>query len=297
MPETSHADHLRKSRHPLRKISAYALNAGTPPRCAYSTFDPGSNSPRRTLSIIPCIDLLNGVEEAVDELQVAESSLRNGVTSTQLIWRETGAALAQIVNEFFAKGRQLAITPYRLLVVGVPGQTAQRDEVARYLAPSFLMSRISAAIFPPLAAAKHLAFDCTIDPQLADGYVGDRTHLHQIVLNLVSDAIKFTGRGSVTLDASPTGASGQAHGIEIVVRHTGIGIAPEGLPTLFDVYVRTDVDLPTLRWHGAWTAVVPAPGAADAWRSGGRNRAWPGRNVHCVAAAVCCPVRSACRVR
>ncbi len=42
--------------HPFRKISAYALNAGTPPRCAYSTFDPGSNSPRRTLSIIPCID-------------------------------------------------------------------------------------------------------------------------------------------------------------------------------------------------------------------------------------------------
>lgn len=43
--------------YPLRKISAYALSAGTPPRCAYSTFEPGSNSPSRTLSIIACIDL------------------------------------------------------------------------------------------------------------------------------------------------------------------------------------------------------------------------------------------------
>ncbi len=45
-----------RSPQPSRKIPLYALNAGTPPRCAYSTFDPGSNSPRRTLSIIPCID-------------------------------------------------------------------------------------------------------------------------------------------------------------------------------------------------------------------------------------------------
>jgi len=89
-----HADPLRKSRHPLRKISAPALSAGTPPRCAYSTFGPGSNSPRRTLSIIPSIGLLNGAGETVDELQVAESSFRNGVTSTQLIGRETGAAPA-----------------------------------------------------------------------------------------------------------------------------------------------------------------------------------------------------------
>ncbi|KAB0640469.1 ATP-binding protein [Burkholderia latens] len=90
-------------------------------------------------------NFLNGVEEAVDELQVAETSFRNGVTNTQLIWRETGAAPARVVNEFFANGQQLAITPYPSLVVGVPGQTARRDEVARYLALSFLLSRICAA--------------------------------------------------------------------------------------------------------------------------------------------------------
>ncbi|WP_322025779.1 ATP-binding protein [Burkholderia sp. BCC1977] len=90
-------------------------------------------------------NFLNGVEEAADEVQVAETSFRNGVTNTQLVWREIGAAPADVVNTFFANGQQLAIKPYPSLVVGVPGQTAQRDEVARYLALSFLLSRIGAA--------------------------------------------------------------------------------------------------------------------------------------------------------
>ncbi|MDI9701660.1 hybrid sensor histidine kinase/response regulator, partial [Burkholderia cenocepacia] len=55
------------------------------------------------------------------------------------------AAPAAVVNDFFDHGQQIAITPYPSLVVGVPGQTTQRDEVARYLALSFLLSRICAA--------------------------------------------------------------------------------------------------------------------------------------------------------
>ncbi|MBR8144264.1 response regulator [Burkholderia sp. AU19243] len=100
-----------------------------------------------------------------------------------------------------------------------------------------------AAIFHPLAAARHLTLECMIDPRLADAYVGDPTRLRQIVSNLVSNAIKFTERGSVTIDARPMSTAGQAHGVEIVVRDTGIGIAPEGLPTLFDVYVQTDASI------------------------------------------------------
>ncbi|WP_175002502.1 ATP-binding protein [Burkholderia lata] len=90
-------------------------------------------------------NFLNGVEETVDEIQVSETSFRNGVTNTQLIWRELGAAPADVVDGFFDHGQQIAIKPYPSLVVGVPGQTAQRDEVARYIALSFLLSRICAA--------------------------------------------------------------------------------------------------------------------------------------------------------
>ncbi|RKU03951.1 hybrid sensor histidine kinase/response regulator [Burkholderia sp. Nafp2/4-1b] len=101
------------------------------------------------------------------------------------------------------------------------------------------MLRDVAAIFRPLADAKQLVFECRIAPELADGYVGDPTRLRQIVSNLVSNAIKFTERGSVTIDAHPAPA-GPADGVDISVRDTGIGIPPEALPTLFDVYVQTD---------------------------------------------------------
>jgi len=48
---------LPRARQPLRNRKLYAFSAGTPPRCAYSTLEPAGNSPRRTLSIMPCIDL------------------------------------------------------------------------------------------------------------------------------------------------------------------------------------------------------------------------------------------------
>ncbi|RQR48314.1 response regulator [Burkholderia sp. Bp9140] len=152
-----------------------------------------------------------------------------------------------------------------------------------------------AAIFQPLAAARHLALECTIEPQVADGYVGDPTRLRQIVSNLVSNAIKFTERGSVTIEARPAGTAGQACGVEVVVRDTGIGIAPESLPTLFDVYVQTDASiyrrfggtglgLPLCRrlarlMHGdlavetrpgkgaTFIVSLPLPGAPPGWRA------------------------------
>lgn len=90
-------------------------------------------------------NFLNGVEETGDEIQVSETSFRNGVANTQLIWQELDAAPASVVDAFFADGQKLAIKPYPSLVVGVPGQTTRRDEVARYLALSFMLSRICAA--------------------------------------------------------------------------------------------------------------------------------------------------------
>lgn len=102
------------------------------------------------------------------------------------------------------------------------------------------MLRDVAAIFQPLADAKQLVLECRIAPGLANGYVGDPTRLRQIVSNLVSNAIKFTERGGVTIDARPVGAAGSPRGVEIAVHDTGIGIPSEALPTLFDVYVQTD---------------------------------------------------------
>ncbi|WP_396331549.1 ATP-binding protein [Burkholderia anthina] len=100
-----------------------------------------------------------------------------------------------------------------------------------------------AAIFRPLADAKQLVLECRIAPELADGYVGDPTRLRQIVSNLVSNAIKFTEHGSVTIEARQPVAGDHARRVEIAVRDTGIGIAPESLPMLFDVYVQSDASI------------------------------------------------------
>ncbi|KAG8150045.1 hybrid sensor histidine kinase/response regulator [Burkholderia catarinensis] len=100
-----------------------------------------------------------------------------------------------------------------------------------------------AAIFRPLADAKGLTLACRMSVELDDGYVGDPTRLRQLVSNLVSNAIKFTERGSVTIDARPARDDAGRHGIEIRVADTGIGIPADGMSSLFDVYIQADASM------------------------------------------------------
>ncbi|WP_175863933.1 ATP-binding protein [Burkholderia cepacia] len=88
---------------------------------------------------------LNGLEQTLNEIQVSETSFRNGVANAQLIWQEAGDAPAAVVDEFFVNDQRVATRPHPSLVVGVPAQTGNRAEVARYLSLSVLLSRICAA--------------------------------------------------------------------------------------------------------------------------------------------------------
>ncbi|VWB45345.1 ATP-binding protein [Burkholderia lata] len=100
-----------------------------------------------------------------------------------------------------------------------------------------------AAIFRPLAEAKGLALECRVAPELASGYTGDPTRLRQLVSNLVGNAIKFTERGGIAIDARLAGDNVGAGDVEIAVRDTGVGIPEEALPTLFDVYMQADASI------------------------------------------------------
>ena len=75
-------------------------------------------------------------------------------------------------------------------------------------------------------------------PSLEDGVVmGDRTRLRQLFLNLVTNAIKYTPRGGrVELSVTRRGNDE----IVVVVRDTGIGIAANDLPHVFDRFWRAD---------------------------------------------------------
>lgn len=70
--------------------------------------------------------------------------------------------------------------------------------------------------------------------------VGDARHLGEILLNLVSNAIKFTQSGVVVLAADASSCAKSGCQLRIEVTDTGIGIAPEAQKRIFDDFVQAD---------------------------------------------------------
>jgi CheY-like chemotaxis protein len=69
---------------------------------------------------------------------------------------------------------------------------------------------------------------------------GDPTRLQQAVLNYATNAIKFTESGSVTLRAIVQEESAESVVVRFEVQDSGVGIAPEALPRLFNAFEQAD---------------------------------------------------------
>ncbi len=146
--------------------------------------------------------------------------------------RESGEALLEIINDVldFSKieaGKlELESGPFNLLnlVESVPELLAARAhakgiEIASYVAPG------------------------------AQGiYRGDSGRIRQILLNLVANAVKFTERGSVTVQITPAGAKEGDDRVRFEVRDTGIGVPAESMGRLFASF--SQVDASTSRRFG-----------------------------------------------
>ena len=90
------------------------------------------------------------------------------------------------------------------------------------------------------AQQKGLTLSCSVEPEVPDALVGDPGRLRQILINLVGNAIKFTGRGEVVVGvASEAQTTGQAL-LHFSVTDTGIGIPAEKQAVIFEAFSQAD---------------------------------------------------------
>lgn len=114
---------------------------------------------------------------------------------------------------------------------------ARRVEIVnKSFAPRALADRLSAQM-SVLAERNGLEFKTHIDPQLPEMLVSDEQRLEQIVVNLLSNAFKFTEKGSVTLDFD---VDADGNNWRIIVKDTGIGIPPHALNVIFEEFRQVD---------------------------------------------------------
>jgi PAS domain S-box-containing protein len=98
------------------------------------------------------------------------------------------------------------------------------------------------------AKTKGLAFICGIAPKLPTGLRGDPNRLRQVLLNLASNAVKFTHHGEVAVRASLVTMTDTTVELRFAVSDTGIGIPADKQATLFEKF--TQVDASTTRHYG-----------------------------------------------
>ncbi|MFC3071473.1 ATP-binding protein [Phenylobacterium soli] len=91
--------------------------------------------------------------------------------------------------------------------------------------------------FRVIASGKGLKFDFAVAENARGWWRADSDRLRQIVGNLLSNAVKFTPRGAVKARVDVSAETGA---LRIVVTDTGVGIAPEKLPTLFEKFTQAD---------------------------------------------------------
>ncbi|MEM9593189.1 MAG: ATP-binding protein [Acidobacteriota bacterium] len=138
--------------------------------------------------------------------------------------RRSGEALLGIINEILDFSRLEARE------VGLEKMPFDPAEVVAEVAE----------ILAPEAHAKGLEIAVRIDAAVPEVVYGDVAHLRQVLLNLVANAVKFTAEGEVVLSLDTRSPEGDGHRLRFDVTDTGIGIAPEDVDRLFEVFSQAD---------------------------------------------------------
>jgi signal transduction histidine kinase/CheY-like chemotaxis protein len=95
-------------------------------------------------------------------------------------------------------------------------------------------------LFQEQARAKSLALSLGVAPGVDIRVIGDANRLGQVLINLISNALKFTAGGSVSVDAAVCQDTGGQVGIRFKVTDTGIGIPEDRQSGIFDAFAQAD---------------------------------------------------------
>jgi len=95
---------------------------------------------------------------------------------------------------------------------------------------------------------KGLELQINLDVQIADVLIGDSHRINQILLNLISNAVKFTEKGGVAISAKLKETTVEGQLIEFNIKDTGIGMSEDFLAHIFDKFSQEELN--TARNYG-----------------------------------------------
>lgn len=96
------------------------------------------------------------------------------------------------------------------------------------------------SLLMPAIQAKNLEFNIHYDANLPDYWIGDEKRMHRILLNLISNAVKFTENGfiRVLVEVKPTKDNAQTKLLQIKVQDSGVGIPKNQQKQIFERFTR-----------------------------------------------------------
>jgi signal transduction histidine kinase/CheY-like chemotaxis protein/HPt (histidine-containing phosphotransfer) domain-containing protein len=105
------------------------------------------------------------------------------------------------------------------------------------------------AMFIEKIREKDIRFNVHIDKDVPDILTGDAVRLTQVLVNLISNAVKFTDEGEISVYVQLRSATETEAHIRLCVKDTGIGIAPEKQATIFERFQQAELET-TRRFGG-----------------------------------------------
>ncbi len=115
-------------------------------------------------------------------------------------------------------------------------QAGRMELIQAPYSPQAVIARIAAQM-ESIAEQAGLKFEVSIDEQLPTTLLGDEKKIEQILVNLLSNAFKFTEEGSVKLDARTKPGEGTW---TLSVADTGVGIPPHAINLIFEEFRQLD---------------------------------------------------------